>query len=256
MGPYALILAPTRELAQQIESEAEKFAKPLDYKCVSIVGGRAVEEQQFNLREGAEIIIATPGRLKDVLERHVIVLSQCTYVVMDEADRMVNLGFEADLNFILDKLPSELLAGEDQSMMMQVDGAGEETMTRRGRTRVTTLFSATMPPAVERLARKYLKKPAVITIGEAGRAVDTVEQRVEFVSGEEKKKYVIFIFHLRRGPQFDGCFRQRVLEILNNDGYASPIIVFVNQKKTADMVARDLQRAGVRVDFYYSRGWG
>jgi DEAD/DEAH box helicase len=146
---------------------------------------RAVEEQQFNLREGAEIIIATPGRLKDVLERHVLVLSQCRYVVMDEADRMVHLGFEADLTFILDQLPSETMEGEDQSEQMDVDG---ETMVKKGRTRVTTLFSATMPPPVERLARKYLKRPAVITIGEAGRAVDTVEQRVEFVIGEEKKK--------------------------------------------------------------------
>jgi superfamily II DNA/RNA helicase len=149
---------------------------------------RAVEEQQFNLREGAEIIIATPGRLKDVLERHVLVLSQCRYVVMDEADRMVHLGFEADLTFILDKLPSETMEGEDQSEQMDVDG---ETMVKKGRTRVTTLFSATMPPPVERLARKYLKRPAVITIGEAGRAVDTVEQRVEFVIGEEKKKCVV-----------------------------------------------------------------
>ena len=149
---------------------------------------RAVEEQQFNLREGAEIIIATPGRLKDVLERHVLVLSQCRYVVMDEADRMVHLGFEADLTFILDKLPSETMEGEDQGEQMDVDG---ETMVKKGRTRVTTLFSATMPPPVERLAKKYLKRPAIITIGEAGRAVDTVEQRVEFVIGEEKKKCVI-----------------------------------------------------------------
>ena len=149
---------------------------------------RAVEEQQFNLREGAEIIIATPGRLKDVLERHVLVLSQCRYVVMDEADRMVHLGFEADLTFILDKLPSETMEGEDQGEQMDVDG---ETMVKKGRTRVTTLFSATMPPPVERLAKKYLKRPAIITIGEAGRAVDTVEQRVEFIIGEEKKKYVI-----------------------------------------------------------------
>ncbi|KAJ6630704.1 P-loop containing nucleoside triphosphate hydrolase protein [Mycena sp. CBHHK59/15] len=221
LGPYALILAPTRELAQQIESEARKFASPLGFKCVSIVGGRAVEEQQFNLREGAEIIIATPGRLKDVIERHVLVLSQCRYVVMDEADRMVHLGFEADLTFILDALPSETMQGEDAGEQMDVDG---ETMIKRGRTRVTTLFSATMPAAVERLARKYLRKPAVITIGEAGRAVDTVEQRVEFVSGDEKKK-------------------QKLLEILNSGQYASPIIVFVNQKKTADMVAKDLARA-------------
>ncbi|KAK7054994.1 mRNA splicing protein prp28 [Paramarasmius palmivorus] len=219
-GPYALILAPTRELAQQIETESKKFATPLGFKCVSIVGGRAVEEQQFNLREGAEIIIATPGRLKDVLERHVLVLSQCRYVVMDEADRMVHLGFEADLTFILDKLPAETMAGEDQSM--DIDSEGQ--VRAKGRSRVTTLFSATMPPAVERLARKYLKKPAVITIGEAGRAVDTVEQKVEFVSGEEKKK-------------------QKLLEILNSNMYAPPIIVFVNQKKTADMVAKDLQKA-------------
>ncbi|KZV71884.1 P-loop containing nucleoside triphosphate hydrolase protein [Peniophora sp. CONT] len=222
LGPYSLILAPTRELAQQIESEARKFAAPLGFRCVSIVGGRAVEEQQFNLREGAEIIIATPGRLKDVLERHVLVLSQCRYVVMDEADRMVNLGFEADLTFILDKLPAETMEGEELGEAMDVDG---ETMVKKGRTRVTTLFSATMPPAVERIARKYLKRPAIITIGEAGRAVDTVDQRVEFVQGDEKKK-------------------ARLLEILNSGTFPSPIIVFVNQKKTADMVAKDLQRAG------------
>ncbi|KAL4077038.1 P-loop containing nucleoside triphosphate hydrolase protein [Scleroderma yunnanense] len=225
LGPYALILAPTRELAQQIESETRKFAGPLGFRCVSIVGGRAVEEQQFNLREGAEIIIATPGRLKDVIERHVIVLSQCRYIVMDEADRMVHLGFEVDLLFILDKLPSDMLEGEENNApenVMDVDGENGNARNK-GRTRVTTLFSATMPPAVERLARKYLKRPATITIGEAGRAVDTVEQYVEFVIGDEKK-------------------RQRMLEILEK--YPPPIIIFVNQKKTADMVAKDLSRAG------------
>lgn len=115
-----------------------------------------------------------------------MVLSQCRYVVMDEADRMVHLGFENDLTFILDALPSGTMEGEDKGDYMDVDG---ETI-KKGRTRVTTLFSATMPSAVERLAKKYLKRPAVITIGEAGRAVDTVEQRVEFVSGDEKKKWV------------------------------------------------------------------
>jgi ATP-dependent RNA helicase DDX23/PRP28 len=83
-GPYALILAPTRELAQQIEQETLKFAAPMGFNCVSIVGGHAVEEQAFNLRNGAEIIIATPGRLKDCLDRRILVLNQCTYVVMDE----------------------------------------------------------------------------------------------------------------------------------------------------------------------------
>ncbi|KIK59798.1 hypothetical protein GYMLUDRAFT_44255 [Collybiopsis luxurians FD-317 M1] len=242
LGPYALILAPTRELAQQIESESKKFATPLGFKCVSIVGGRAVEEQQFNLREGAEIIIATPGRLKDVIERHVLVLSQCRYVVMDEADRMVHLGFEADLLFILDRLPRNAIGegGTVESVAdvipMDVDyngyGDGQEMEDplfdpkSKVRTRVTTLFSATMPPAVERLARKYLKRPAVITIGEAGRAVDTVEQRVEFVHGGEEKK------------------KQKLLEVLNSGQWGSPIIVFVNQKKTADLVAKELGRAG------------
>lgn len=110
---------------------------------------------------------------------------------MDEADRMVHLGFEVDLTFILDALPAETMDGEELGNKMDVDG---ETSIKRGRTRVTTLFSATMPPAVERLAKKYLRKAAIITIGEAGRAVDTVEQRVEFVAGDEKKKFVHFLF--------------------------------------------------------------
>jgi ATP-dependent RNA helicase DDX23/PRP28 len=106
---------------------------------------------------------------------------------MDEADRMVNLGFEVDLNFILDSLPSDGLSESS----MDVDNSsvyGRGVVEGEAKTRVTTLFSATMPPAVERLAKKYLRRAATITIGEAGRAVDTVEQRVEFVLSDEKKK--------------------------------------------------------------------
>ena len=105
---------------------------------------------------------------------------------MDEADRMVHLGFETDLNYILDSLPSD---GLDNSMDIDssdaVQGRNAEGLKK---SRVTTLFSATMPPAVERLAKKYLRRAAIITIGEAGRAVDTVEQRVEFVTSDEKKR--------------------------------------------------------------------
>ncbi|WVQ85939.1 pre-mRNA-splicing ATP-dependent RNA helicase PRP28 [Cryptococcus sp. DSM 104549] len=220
LGPYALIMAPTRELAQQIETEAAKFAKPLGYNCVSIVGGRSVEEQQFNLRNGAEIIIATPGRLKDMLDKSMIVMSQCRYVVMDEADRMVDLGFELDLNFILDAMPSTFIKPDDAEVAARLaDGEWQGW-------RVTTLFSATMPPAVERLARKYLRKPATVTIGNAGEAVDTVEQRVEFVQGEDKKK-------------------ARLIEVLRTIGLPPPMIVFVNQKKTADMVVKYVQQAGL-----------
>lgn len=217
-GPYALIMAPTRELANQIESETAKFATRMGYKSVSIIGGRSVEEQQFALRDGAEIIIATPGRLKDMIDKSMIVMTQCRYVVMDEADRMVDLGFEIDLNFILDAMPSSFLKPDSIEATM----AGHEEWTGW---RVTTLFSATMPPAVQRLSMKYLRKPATVTIGTAGEAVDTVEQRVEFIGSEEKKK-------------------ARLTDILRNGGFAPPIIIFVNQKKTADMVLKYVHQAG------------
>ncbi|KAG0149724.1 hypothetical protein CROQUDRAFT_713802 [Cronartium quercuum f. sp. fusiforme G11] len=231
LGPYALILAPTRELAQQIESETNKFALRLGYRCVSIVGGKAMEEQALNMRDGAEIIIATPGRLKDCIERHVLVLGQCTYVVMDEADRMINLGFEEVVNFILDQLPLSNLKpdteeAEDSNKMTSFIGGieGFDVSGVKGLYRQTVMFSATMPPAVERLARKYLRRPAVVTIGVAGQAVDTVDQQVEFLPNEDKK-------------------RGRLLEVLNQ-GHPPPIIVFVNQKKTADQLAKEISRAG------------
>jgi ATP-dependent RNA helicase DDX23/PRP28 len=131
MGPYALILAPTRELAQQIEVETRKFTSRLGFRCVSIVGGRSMEEQALNLRDGAEIIIATPGRLKDCIERSIVVFSQCTYVVMDEADRMISLGFEDVINFILDSLPVSNMKpdseeAEDAGKMLQTLIGGED----------------------------------------------------------------------------------------------------------------------------------
>jgi len=221
-GPYALILAPTRELVQQIEEEAIKFAKPLGYNCVSLVGGHAVEGQAFNLRNGAEIIMATPGRLKDCLDNRILVLSQCTYVVMDEADRMIDMGFEADVNFILDQLPvSNIKPDTDEA---------ENTLTNRvNKTlyRQTVMFSATMPPAVERLAKKYLRRPAIVNIGNVGQAVDTVEQIVEFINDDNRK-------------------RARLIEILNED-YKPPIMVFVNQKKGCDILYKALDKLGFRV---------
>lgn len=111
-GPYAIILAPTRELAQQIEEECIKFGKPLGLKMVSVIGGLSREEQGFKLRLGCEIVIGTPGRLVDVLENRYLVLNQCTYLVMDEADRMINMGFEADVQRILEFLPVSNLKPE------------------------------------------------------------------------------------------------------------------------------------------------
>ncbi|KAJ6446286.1 DEAD/DEAH box helicase [Purpureocillium lavendulum] len=222
-GPYALILAPTRELVQQIETEAMKFAVPLGFRCVSIVGGHSLEEQAFALRNGAEIIVATPGRLVDCIERRLLVLSQCCYVIMDEADRMIDLGFEESVNKILDALPvsnekPDTDDAENAQMMKRHLGI-------RDKYRQTMMYTATMPPLVERIAKKYLRRPAIANIGNAGEAVDTVEQRVELVSGEDRRK-------------------RRLQEILASKQFAPPIIVFVNIKRNCDAVARDIKSMG------------
>ncbi|OJD32713.1 pre-mrna-splicing atp-dependent rna helicase prp28 [Diplodia corticola] len=222
-GPYAIILAPTRELAQQIEIEAKKFATPLGFTCVSIVGGHSIEEQAYNMRDGAEIIIATPGRLVDCIERRVLVLGQCCYIIMDEADRMIDLGFEEPVNKILDALPVNNEKPDDETAENAV--AMSQHLGGKDRYRQTMMYTATMPSAVERIARKYLRRPAIVTIGNVGEAVETVEQRVEFVAGEDKRK-------------------KRLQEILNSGEFTPPIIVFVNIKRNCDAVARDIKHMG------------
>lgn len=222
-GPYAIVLAPTRELAQQIEIEAKKFTQPLGFNVVSIVGGHSLEEQAFSLRNGAEIIIATPGRLVDCIERRMLVLSQCCYVIMDEADRMIDLGFEEPVNKILDALPvtnekPDSDEAENSAVMSQHIGS-------KDRYRQTMMYTATMPTAVERIARKYLRRPAIITIGAVGEAVDTVEQRVEMIAGEDKRK-------------------KRLGEILSSGDFRPPIIVFVNIKRNCDAIAREIKQWG------------
>ncbi|KAI9931111.1 mRNA splicing protein prp28 [Aspergillus wentii] len=222
-GPYAIVLAPTRELAQQIEIEAKKFTTPLGFNVVSIVGGHSLEEQAYSLRDGAEIIIATPGRLVDCIERRMLVLSQCCYVIMDEADRMIDLGFEEPVNKILDALPvsNEKPDSEEaeNSLVMSQHIGGKD------RYRQTMMYTATMPTAVERIARKYLRRPAIVTIGSAGEAVDTIEQRVEFVAGEDKRK-------------------KRLGDILSSGEFRPPIIVFVNIKRNCDAIAREIKQMG------------
>jgi ATP-dependent RNA helicase DDX23/PRP28 len=113
----------------------------------------------------------------------------------DEADRMIDLGFEIDLNLILDSMPATSLSVEDPT----------SATADVSQLRVTSLYSATMPIQVERIARKYLRKPATITIGDAGEAAQTVQQIVEFIASDEKKK-------------------ARFIDILRNGGFAAPIV--------------------------------
>ncbi|KAJ5579779.1 Pre-mRNA-splicing ATP-dependent RNA helicase prp28 [Penicillium hispanicum] len=222
-GPYAIVLAPTRELAQQIEIEAKKFTQPLGFNVVSIVGGHSLEEQAYSLREGAEIIIATPGRLVDCIERRMLVLSQCCYVIMDEADRMIDLGFEEPVNKILDALP--VTNEKPDTEEAENPRAMSQHLGGRDRYRQTMMYTATMPVAVERIARKYLRRPAIITIGSVGEAVDTVEQRVEMIPGEDKRK-------------------KRLADILSSGEFRPPIIVFVNIKRNCDAIAREIKQMG------------
>ncbi|SPP78997.1 probable ATP-dependent RNA helicase DDX23 [Drosophila guanche] len=220
-GPYAIIMAPTRELAQQIEEETIKFGQPLGIRTVVVVGGLSREEQGFRLRLGCEIVIATPGRLIDVLENRYLVLNQCTYIVLDEADRMIDMGFEPDVQKILEYMPVTNLKpdteeAEDENKLM-------ENFYTKKKYRQTVMFTATMPPAVERLARSYLRRPSTVYIGSVGKPTERTEQIV-YMMGENDK-------------------RKKLMEILSRK-IDPPVIIFVNQKKGADVLAKGLEKLG------------
>jgi ATP-dependent RNA helicase DDX23/PRP28 len=212
-GPYALILAPTRELASQIEAEAIKLAKDMDIRIVSLIGGISKESQSFALKQGAEIIIATPGRLIDTLDSRIIVLNQCNYIVLDEFDKMISMNFIDQVNQILDSMPSSNLRPDN-----------EELEDDKKIYRQTILFSATMSNEVEKLASKYMRNKIVVIIGEIGRAAKRIEQRIQFIKQEEKKK--------------------KLTEALEEND--TPIIVFVNLKKTADEINKQIEQLGFR----------
>lgn len=220
-GPYGVILAPTRELVLQIEEETIKFARPLGVRTVSVIGGQSREDQGFQLRLGCEIVLATPGRLVDVLENHYLVLNQCTYLVMDEADRMLGMNFEPELVKILDYLPvtnakPEGDEAEDPTYLLA-------NMQTKMKYRQTVLFSATMPPEVERIAKLYLRRPCHVMIGNAGKSADLVKQEVHMCT--EKQKRQLLTNFLQSNPD-------------------PPVIIFVNQKKGCDVLAKGLEKMG------------
>merc|ERR1719489_628624 len=220
-GPYAIIMAPTRELAQQIEEESNKFGSDLGIRTVAVIGGLSREDQGFKLRLGCEVVIATPGRLIDVLENRYLVLSRCTYIVMDEADRMIDMGFEPDIQKILSHMP--VTNEKPDSDLAEDINVLTQNFKTKNKYRQTVMFSATMPPPVERLARTYLRRPAIVHIGSVGRPVERVEQVVYMMA--------------------EGAKRNKLIEILNG-GVEPPIIIFVNQKKGADVLAKGLEKMG------------
>ncbi|KAG7930598.1 uncharacterized protein OGAPODRAFT_100787 [Ogataea polymorpha] len=210
-GPYVLILVPTRELALQIEREFSKFAS-LGFDVISLIGGHSYDEHAEKLERGVEVIIATPGRLVDCLEQQLVSLERCFFLVLDEADRMIDMGFEKDLKKILESLP-------DGSENPHYLGSGEPKRT-------TMMFTATMPPQIEKISAKYLKSPGTVMVGEVGGAVDSVRQEAIQVEDSDEKRL------------------QMLQKVLSRGIYSPPIIIFVNFRKTCEMVAEFLEQLG------------
>ncbi|XP_022618082.1 probable ATP-dependent RNA helicase DDX46 [Seriola lalandi dorsalis] len=161
-GPISVIMTPTRELALQITKECKKFSKPLGLRVVCVYGGTGISEQIAELKRGAEIIVCTPGRMIDMLGANsgrVTNLRRVTYVVLDEADRMFDMGFEPQVMRIVDNVRPD---------------------------RQTVMFSATFPRAMEALARRILAKPIEVQVGGRSVVCSDVEQHV-LVIDEDKK---------------------------------------------------------------------
>jgi ATP-dependent RNA helicase RhlE len=192
-----LILVPTRELAAQVEESFRKYGKHTSLRVAPIFGGVGIEPQAKALQRGVDVVVATPGRLIDHIERQNVVFDDLEVLVLDEADRMLDMGFAPQLNRIVEEIPPY---------------------------RQTLLFSATMPPEVEALARKYLRKPVVVQVGRRSEAVSTVKHAVYPVPRERKTTLLV--------------------ELLKEAAMDS-VLIFTRTKHAADRVVRHLEDAGI-----------
>ena len=170
-GVRVLVLAPTRELVSQIEASYRELAPKGSPRCVSIIGGASMNRQRDELRRGVGVIVATPGRLLDLMERGSIQLSGVEVLVLDEADRMLDMGFWPAIRRVLAAVPQK---------------------------RQTLLFSATMSSAIEELARSTMKKPQLIEVNQRGAAATNVEQTAYPVAQESKTALLIDLLERER----------------------------------------------------------
>jgi ATP-dependent RNA helicase DeaD len=155
-----LIIAPTRELCMQITSDIKSYARRIpSIKIVAVYGGAGIMEQMRAIRNGVQVVVATPGRLIDLIGRKAVNLSAIRYVVLDEADEMLNMGFQEDIDEILKSTPSEKL---------------------------TWLFSATMPPEIRRISKNYMKNPHEVQVGVANMANENIVHQYFVVHSREK----------------------------------------------------------------------
>jgi ATP-dependent RNA helicase RhlE len=194
----ALVLTPTRELCMQVEASVRKYARHSSLDVIPVFGGVGYEPQETALRGGVDVIVATPGRLLDHLERRNVVFDDLEILVLDEADRMLDMGFAPQINRVVDQIHPY---------------------------RQTLLFSATMPPEVEALARRYLRQPLVVQVGRRTSAANTVQH------------FVYPVPHNRKSE---------LLAHLLKDGKLDTVLVFTRTKHGADRVVRHLHDAGVQ----------
>ncbi|MBB3195154.1 DEAD/DEAH box helicase [Roseateles terrae] len=170
----ALVLAPTRELADQVANNVKAYAKHTQLRVACVFGGVDMKPQTLQLKGGVEVLIATPGRLLDHIEAKNCVLNQVEYVVLDEADRMLDIGFLPDLQRILSYLP---------------------------KTRQTLLFSATFSPEIKRLASSYLQEPELVEVARPNATASTVEQRFFSVEDDDKRAAILHLIRQRQITQ-------------------------------------------------------
>lgn len=171
----ALVLAPTRELSEQVATEAKKLAGKNRCRTAVFVGGRPIRKQLDELSRGVQLAVGTPGRVIDLLSRGALDLSQLQIVVLDEADRMLDIGFRPDIEKILRKCPED---------------------------RQTLLLSATMPPAVERLAKRYMKDPKRVDLSEDQiSSSDTIDQYYVTVDNDRKFRCLVHLLKKERPQQ-------------------------------------------------------
>ena len=163
----ALVLLPTRELADQVASQIAQFAQHTQLRSAVVFGGMDMKPQVAELKKGVEILVATPGRLLDHLEARSVSLGQVEYVVLDEADRMLDIGFLPDLQRILSHLPAK---------------------------RTTLLFSATFSPEIKRLAESYLQNPVLIEVARPNATASSIEQQFFHLAEADKRRALLHLF--------------------------------------------------------------
>ena len=197
--PRTLILAPTRELAAQVAENFEKYGKNLKLEMALLIGGVSFKEQEQKLMRGVDVLIATPGRLIDQFERGKILLTGVEILVIDEADRMLDMGFIPDIEKICALLPPR---------------------------RQTLLFSATMPPEINKLAQRFQKQPKKIEVARQAQTAETIKQ------------YVVKI------PRDDDKAKRTALRRVIEARDVKNGIVFCNRKREVDIVTKSLNKHG------------